>query len=96
MIFKVPCCAKPLQSVSLRTAVHQAPLSIGLCRQEYWSGLPCFPPGVFLTQEFWVINSDNTLFIITDEQVINSEELISADLYWSVFFLPFPPFLFPQ
>ena len=23
----------------------QAPLSIGFCRQEYWSGLPCPPPG---------------------------------------------------
>ena len=24
---------------------HQAPLSMGLSRQEYWSGLPCPPPG---------------------------------------------------
>ena len=23
----------------------QAPLSIGFSRQEYWSGLPCSPPG---------------------------------------------------
>ena len=23
----------------------QAPLSLGLSRQEYWSGLPCLPPG---------------------------------------------------
>ncbi|ELR60842.1 hypothetical protein M91_04482, partial [Bos mutus] len=23
---------------------HQAPLSIGFSRQEYWSGLPCPPP----------------------------------------------------
>ena len=22
---------------------HQAPLSVGFCRQEYWSGLPCPP-----------------------------------------------------
>ena len=26
---------------------HQAPLSMGFCRQEYWSGLPCPPPGDF-------------------------------------------------
>ena len=26
------------------TIVHQAPLSMGFSRQEYWSGLP-FPPG---------------------------------------------------
>ena len=27
------------------TAAHQAPLSVGFSRQEYWSGLPCPPPG---------------------------------------------------
>jgi len=24
---------------------HQAPLSMGFSRQEYWSALPCPPPG---------------------------------------------------
>ena len=24
---------------------HQAPLSMGFSRQEYWSGLPCLPTG---------------------------------------------------
>ena len=27
------------------TVAHQAPLSMGLSRQEYWSGLPCLCPG---------------------------------------------------
>ena len=27
------------------TVAHQAPLSTGFSRQEYWSGLPCPPPG---------------------------------------------------
>ena len=27
------------------TVVHQAPLSMGFSRQEYWSGLPFSPPG---------------------------------------------------
>ena len=27
------------------TVAHQAPLSMGFCRQEYWSGLPCPPLG---------------------------------------------------
>ena len=27
------------------TVAHQAPLSMGFPRQEYWSGLPCLPPG---------------------------------------------------
>ena len=32
-------------SVTLWTAACQAPLSMGFSRQEYWSGLPCPPPG---------------------------------------------------
>ena len=32
------------------TVALQAPLSMGFSRQEYWSGLPCPPPGVFPTQ----------------------------------------------
>ena len=31
--------------VTLWTLVHQAPLSMGFSRQEYWSGLPYPPPG---------------------------------------------------
>ena len=27
------------------TVAHQAPLSMGFSRQEYWSGLLCLPPG---------------------------------------------------
>ena len=30
---------------TLWTVVRQAPLSMGFSRQEYWSGLPCPPPG---------------------------------------------------
>ena len=31
--------------VTLWPVAHQAPLSMGFSRQEYWSGLPCPPPG---------------------------------------------------
>ena len=31
--------------VALWTVAHQDPLSMGFSRQEYWSGLPCSPPG---------------------------------------------------
>ena len=30
---------------TLSTVAHQAPLAMGFSRQEYWSGLPCPPPG---------------------------------------------------
>ena len=44
----VLCCAQSLNRVQLYdpwTIVRQAPLSMGLSRQEYWNGLPCHPPG---------------------------------------------------
>ena len=41
--------AKSLQSSptlwTLYTVAHQAPLSMGILRQEYWSGMPCPCPG---------------------------------------------------
>ena len=33
-----------LLSATLWTVAHQAPLSMGFSRQEYWSGLPCPSP----------------------------------------------------
>ena len=45
----VPCVLSRFSHVSLFltlwTVIHQAPLSMGFSRQEYWSGLPCPPPG---------------------------------------------------
>ena len=42
-------CAKSLQWCPILCdpidCSHQAPLSKGFSRQEYWSGLPCPPPG---------------------------------------------------
>ena len=41
--------AQPFQACltlcTLWTISHQAPLSMGFSRQEYWSGLPCLSPG---------------------------------------------------
>ena len=34
-----------------RTVAHQAPLSMGFSRQEYWSGLPFPSPGKLLNPE---------------------------------------------
>ena len=30
---------------TLWTTGHQTPMTMGFCKQEYWSGLPCPPPG---------------------------------------------------
>ena len=43
------CCVLLLSRVRLFvttwTVAHQAPLFMGFSRHEYWSGLPCPPPG---------------------------------------------------
>ena len=39
------CCAALIHSVVSDPIAHQAPLSMGFSRQEYWSGLPYPPPG---------------------------------------------------
>ena len=45
---------------------HQAPLSMGLSRQEYWSGLPCLSPGDLpnpgIKPEFPTLQADSLLF----------------------------------
>ena len=39
------CFSRVQLFATLWTIVRQAPLSMGFSRQEYWSGLPCPPPG---------------------------------------------------
>ena len=39
------CFSRVQLFATLWTVAHQAPLSMGFSRQEYWSGLPCPPPG---------------------------------------------------
>ena len=38
-------CSHVWLFATLWTIAHQAPLSMGFSRQEYWSGLSCSPPG---------------------------------------------------
>ena len=44
------CVLSGVQSVTPRTASHQAPLSLGFSGPQYWNGLPFFLQGIFLTQ----------------------------------------------
>ena len=50
MYTQIYMCAKCFSRVQLFVIpwiiTHQVPLSMGFCRQEYWSGLPCSPSGV--------------------------------------------------
>ena len=45
MCCMLSCCSRVRLSATPQTVAHQAPLSMGLSRQESWSGLPCPPPG---------------------------------------------------
>ena len=49
VIYFIYCLLSPFSCVwffaTLWTVAHQAPLSMGFSRQEYWSGLQCTPPG---------------------------------------------------
>ena len=38
-------CSVVSDSATPWTVAPQAPLSVEFCSQEYWSGLPCPPPG---------------------------------------------------
>ena len=51
------------------TIAHQAPLSVGFSRQEYWSGLPCPSPGNLSDPGSPILQADSLL----------SEPLVTAD-----------------
>ena len=94
--FMILACrwAKSLQSglTFLRppwTATHQAPLSMGFCRQEYWSGVPhpsprdCPHPGIELSSLIspaWAGGFFTTRSVMPKSQnlPVTTRELISA------------------
>ena len=45
LVYCALCLVSPVQPfATLWIVAHQAPLTIGFSRQEYWSGLSCPPP----------------------------------------------------
>ena len=45
LLLLLSCFSHVQLLVTAWTVAHQAPLSMGFSRHEYWSGLPCPPPG---------------------------------------------------
>ena len=45
LAWEIQMVLKEIHLQTLWTGAHQALLSMGVSRQEYWSGLPCLPPG---------------------------------------------------
>ena len=64
--------------VTLCTVAHQAPLSTGFSRQEYWSRLPRPPPGDL---------PDPGIYFLTQ----GSNPLLSCLLHWQAASLPLAP-----
>ena len=60
------CFSRVQPFVTLCTVAHQAPLSMGFFRQEYWSRLPCTPPGALpdLGIYFLTPGSNSLLFCL--------------------------------
>ena len=63
------------------TAAHQAPLSMGFSRQEYWSGVPLPSPILHIIAIYNIINSfiiiTRTVISQKREQVHKGEEIIN-------------------
>ena len=49
--FVLSCFSHIQLFMTLWTVDHQAPLSMGFSRKEYWSELPCLPPGLAEAQQ---------------------------------------------
>ena len=49
--------------VTLWTIAHQAPLSMGFSRQECWSGLPFYSPGIKPTSSMYPALEDIFFFL---------------------------------
>ena len=85
---------------TLWTVAHQTPLSMGFSKQEYWSGLPCPPPGDLPTPEIESISlmssalaggfftSSTTWEALTGKVKQLDEEIPKALPCWSVTILP--------
>ena len=75
------CTVSHFGCVRLRPCglAHQIPLPMGFSRQEYQSGLPCLPPGIFPTQE-------SNLFLLHLPALAGGFFTISTT--WEAYFLP--------
>ena len=56
---------------------RQALLSVGFSKQEYWSGLPCPPPGIFPTQGsnlglLWLLHCRQILYHWATREALTS------------------------
>ena len=63
------------------TVAHQAPLSMGFSRQEYWSGLPCPPPGDLPDPGIEPVSSI-TPALQADSLLLSHQENTTSQCFW--------------
>ena len=76
------------------TIAHYIPLSMGFSRQEYWSGLPCPPPGYlynpgiepesFMSPKFSPVQSLSHVRLFVTPWTAACQALLSITKYWSL------------
>ena len=68
-------CSVPSDSATPWTVTHQASLSTGFSRQEYWSGLPCLSPYKGLCDRIteWLPGGPNGLGQLPDVPSLQAE-----------------------
>ena len=70
----------------MNCVAHQAPLSMGFSRQEYWSGLPCPPPGDILDPGIEPMSSTAPAlaggFLLPAHLVKSTQEALKSAYSW--------------
>ena len=90
-IFLYLCSVMFDSSATLWTIACQAPLSMGFSRQEFWSVLPCLPPGIFPTQELSLCLHCSEVFAALQADSLPAEPLGKPFLTSLVSFKKFKP-----
>ena len=81
------CFSRVQLFVTLGTVALQAPLSMGFSRQDYWSGLPCPPPGDLLNPGIQCA-SPAALALQVDSLLLShqgSQGIQLSPLFWTSF-----------
>ena len=81
--------------MTLWTIFRQAPLSVEFSRQEYWSGLPCPPPGnlpdpgmvSWLAGGFFTTEPPGKAVGLSYMAFIMVKQVLSMPTFWRVFII---------
>ena len=88
------------------TIAHYIPLSMGFSRQEYWSGLLCFPPGdlsspgtepaSFMSPQFSPVQSLSHVRLLVTLWTAARQASVPITNYWSLLKLKSTESVFPS